>query len=348
MRSYRLGIAEEVDNLEGTGQRKRSRLRGRRFVGILRAMRNAILAVTSVILFLTALESGSRVLGLGALPPVAHYIADWERQWDGDFYTLGPGPGVNRDGLRDVEHAVARTAGVPRVACLGDSVTFGYGLPREMAYPARLAALLAGRGGRSEVMNVSLPGWSTRQQRIAYHRIVRPYQPDVVLLGFCLNDVAELQNNLGRPPTLLVALYRGSSLMRALLRPQAHEIRRVEELFLVPEPERVEAGWALTLSELDALRAEVSSDGVRFGLIVFPFRFQLRPAAPEPLPQHRLRAWAEASGVPMVDPLPELRSLGPAAFLDYDHLSPRGAQLVAEQLVLSGVLGLEDEHAAVK
>ena len=313
---------------------------------MLRSVRNVLLAVSSVVVFLAALELGSRALRLGAAPPVAHYIADWKRQWDGDFYTLGPGRGVNRDGLRDIDHSEARTDGVPRVACLGDSVTFGYGLPRKLALPARLAEVLAGRGARSEVMNVALPGWSTRQQRIAYDRIVRRYRPDVVLLGFCLNDVAELQNNLGRPPEPLVALYRRSHLVRALLRPHASEIRQVEELFLAPEPARVEAAWSRTFSELDALRAEVAADGARFVLLVFPFRFQVQPGAPRPLPQERLRAWAETSRVPIVDPLPALRGLGPAAFIDYDHLSPAGARLVAEQVVRSSVLEPRSEPTA--
>ena len=51
-------------------------------------------------------------------------------------------------------------------------------------------------------MNVGLWGWSTRQERLAYERIARRYRPDQVLLGVCLNDIPELQNNLARPPAL--------------------------------------------------------------------------------------------------------------------------------------------------
>ena len=49
-------------------------------------------------------------------------------------------------------------------------------------------------------MNVALWGWSTRQERTAWQRIARGYQPDQAVLAVCLNDIPELQNNLARPP----------------------------------------------------------------------------------------------------------------------------------------------------
>ena len=44
-------------------------------------------------------------------------------------------------GGADREHEVAKAPGVRRVACLGDSVTLGTGLPPEEAWPQVLAAL---------------------------------------------------------------------------------------------------------------------------------------------------------------------------------------------------------------
>jgi lysophospholipase L1-like esterase len=83
---------------------------------------------------------------------------------------------------------------------LGDSVTLGDQIKPEEAYPQVLEARLREAGRPIEVMNVGLWGWSTRQERIAYARIVRDYRPDAVVLAVCLNDIPELQNNLSRPP----------------------------------------------------------------------------------------------------------------------------------------------------
>jgi hypothetical protein len=71
-----------------------------------------------------------------APPPVAEYITDWGGP---EFATLKsaatgwpPWEDYNSDGLRDREHAVEKPRGARRVACLGDSVTLGYGIrPRK-------------------------------------------------------------------------------------------------------------------------------------------------------------------------------------------------------------------------
>jgi lysophospholipase L1-like esterase len=304
-------------------------------------MRQVALALASTVLFLGALELAVRALGLGAQPEVAHYIANWERQWDGEFYIFEPRPGVNRDGVRDIDHELERRPGVARVAFLGDSVTFGYRLPAWAAYPALLREELEERGERVEVMNVALPGWSTRQQRIAYQRIVRKYRPDQVIVGFCLNDVAEAQNNLARPPALIATLYRLSALVRTLLAARSWEIRNVEQLFFERGSRKVEEGWERALAELSALADAVEADGARFALLVFPFRFQLDPDAPPPDPQERLRSWAQARGAAFLDVLPTLRRVGRPGFVDYDHLSHAGATVVARELAQSGLLDAE-------
>jgi len=299
---------------------------------------NLLLSIAAVAVFLAGLESLCRLLELGERDPVAFYIADWERQWQGDFYVLAAGGSINRDGLRDRDHTVENPGGVHRIAFLGDSVTFGWRLPAADSYPAMTERLLAEQGEEVEVFNIALPGWSTHQQRIAYRRIARKYRPDHVLLALCLNDVAEMLNNLSRPPRALAFAYRHSNLVRTLLRAREREIGRVEELFLSPDSERVRRGWELTLGEIRGLAAELEEDGARFTLLVFPFRFQVEEGGASPLPQQRVARFSQETGIHHLDLLPALRSLGRVAFLDYDHLSPQGAQLVARTLVASGLL----------
>jgi hypothetical protein len=159
-----------------------------------------------------------------------------------------------------------------------------------------------------------------------------------VLLALCLNDVPEMLNNLSRPPAALAFAYRHSNLLRALLRAREREIGRVEELFLFPDSGRVRRGWELTLEEVRALAPEVREDGARFTQLVMPFRLQVEAGAPSPLPQRLVERFSRESGISSLDLLPALRALGRGAFIDYDHLSPRGAQAVARTLVASGLL----------
>ena len=298
-----------------------------------------LLSVAIFLGLLGSLEALCRVLGLGDKVEVADYIADWHKQWEADFYLFDPGKGVNRDGVRDRNHMLDNPQNLPRIVFLGDSVTFGYYMPRAASYPAILEQLLTERGKPAEVFNVALPGWSTRQQRIAYREIVRKYQPDHVVIGFCLNDVAEMQNNLSKPSPIITFAYERSNLVRAVLRVQHWEIHQVEELFVSPALPTVQQGWQQTLDALRSLAEEVRQDGAKFSLLVFPFRFQVEAGAPEPIPQRILEEFSGENDIPFLDVLPILRTLGPRGFADYDHLSQHGMQQVARAIRDSDLLG---------
>lgn len=306
---------------------------------------NLALSASTLLLAALVLEGGARGLDwLFPRPKRAAYLWDWEREWRGDFYTLKPSgagwpPGpVNRDGVRDRPHPVGKLPGLRRIVFLGDSVTLGFGIEPEQAFPQRVGELLEDAGAEAEAFNLALMGWTTRQQRIAYRRIARRYRPDAVVLGVCLNDVPELQNNLSAPPRWLSRLHARSALVRRVTRAEAREIRSVEELFQDPPPGAVRAGFALFFEELRALRAELRADGVAFSLLLFPFRFQVLPGAPPPRAQQRLVEFCRAEGLPCLDLLPAFQKLGATAFFDYDHLSATGAQATAEALLAWGAL----------
>lgn len=291
------------------------------------------LATASGIAVLVVAEFACRAFYKPEWRRVHEEIVNWTAEWKGDFFRLPAQLGVNSDGLRDVEHAAANTNHAFRVACLGDSVTFGYRVPWHYAYPTHLQRELESQGRRIEVFNIALPGWSPRQASIAWREIARKYQPNVVILGICLNDVAEMHNNLTKPSAWRKWLFKHSALVRCALRPHQREIADVQELFEEPRSKRVQSGWALLEEEIRQLRDSVSQTGARFILVVFPFRVQVLPDAPPPLPQERLRKFAGEANIPFLDMLPVLRPHGAKAFMDYDHLSPLGNALTAHALI---------------
>lgn len=94
---------------------------------------------------------------------------------------------INSKGLRDREHDYEKTPGVHRILLVSDSAMFGSGVELEQTIPARLGGLL---GDGVELINLSLPAYSTVQEYVLFLEEGRKYRPDVVLLGFSpSNDV---------------------------------------------------------------------------------------------------------------------------------------------------------------
>jgi lysophospholipase L1-like esterase len=90
-------------------------------------------------------------------------------------------------GARQSEREQAR-----RIVVLGDSIVYGQDVPREASYPARLEAYLnADNAGRPwRVINAGVPGETVIQGCLRYAREVAPLAPEVILIGYGLNDAA--------------------------------------------------------------------------------------------------------------------------------------------------------------
>jgi HEAT repeat protein len=299
---------------------------------------NLLLSLAVSVLFLGALEGLARLFEPPRPRAALAEGRSWAPEGGAHFYTLEPQPRgwppseVTADGVRDRTHTIEKPELSSRVVFLGDSVTEGFGVEPEETYPRVLAARLEEEGERVEVLSVAVRGWSTRQQRIAYHRIARPYRPDVVIVAACLNDIVELEHQLRPPPPFLVGLYGRSALVRRLVGARERELRDVEELF------RPGATYDVFFRELSLLREEARRDGADFALVLFPYRLQVSPGAPAPLPQDATAAFCTREGIRYLDLLPAVGTLGPAAFVDDNHLSAEGGRLVATAIERSGLL----------
>lgn len=76
-----------------------------------------------------------------------------------------------------------------RIAFLGDSSTFGWGVPNEKTYAATCAANLTASGIPTESLNAGVIGYTIAQGTVRYNDLVRPHHPDVVVIAFgAIND----------------------------------------------------------------------------------------------------------------------------------------------------------------
>jgi hypothetical protein len=153
------------------------------------------LAAFSILVALLLAEAALRILGIGATGRGSPWFAGgnhprWLFQPDPESgYTLRPGfrgreiaPGEEFDvavaidsrGLRDHPHAAPP---FPVVLAVGDSMTFGEGVPVEGAYPAVLE-----RTTRMRVHNAGVPGYGSGQMLVRLRRLIPALEPALVVM----------------------------------------------------------------------------------------------------------------------------------------------------------------------
>jgi lysophospholipase L1-like esterase len=284
---------------------------------------------------------------------------------------------INADGFRGPRYERPRPDGRWRIVVLGDSVAFGYGVEESQAFPQVLEARLSERlpGAGFEVVNLGVGGYNAWNELELLRDVGIGYQPDLVLVQFCINDLndptmhfdAQTRLTLDAIPDAAFpdpSRRRGSqhepSLARGwcarsklcsfvrerwmAARPQDFdEAARRAAGMPIERPDAPEWAW---LEERYREMAEVAQEaGARFAVLVFPYRAELDAHGPDRV-QDQLRAIAHQNGWPIVDPLPRFRAEGADAselFVDWWHPTAAGhriaAEVTLESLACGGVLG---------
>ena len=99
---------------------------------------------------------------------------------------------INKHGWRDYEYDYNKADNSFRVVVLGDSVTHGYGVAVDEIYAKRLEAKLTSGtvGMRYEVIMLTVGALNTAQEAHLLKVEGLKYQPDLVVVGYVLNDPA--------------------------------------------------------------------------------------------------------------------------------------------------------------
>jgi lysophospholipase L1-like esterase len=83
-----------------------------------------------------------------------------------------------------------------RAIAIGDSITFGNGLPLESTYSYQLTELLNQSFPASEVLNFGVGGYDIVQSVALFEDRGLIYKPDLLIVGYCLNDAGIASPNL--------------------------------------------------------------------------------------------------------------------------------------------------------
>jgi lysophospholipase L1-like esterase len=279
---------------------------------------------------------------------------------------------INADGFRGTRAARPKPAHTLRIAVLGDSVTFGYGVNELETYPALLGARLVNAvpGRDIDVLNLGVSGYNPYTEAALFAEVGAEYAPDVVLVQFCINDLndptlhfdASTTVALGQVPDLAFPnpRTRTPAVLRApflchglrlcqLLSDRAYAVTPAYSAALgaalVPHetPGEVELAW-LTARYADIGRTAAAL-GARPVLVIFPYATQLAPDTSAAIETTLVRL-ATDLGWTAIDLLPAYRSAardGVPLFLDLWHPTAAGqrlaADVIADALLRAHVLG---------
>jgi hypothetical protein len=95
---------------------------------------------------------------------------------------------INSGGFRDNEYPVQKDPAKYRILFLGDSVVYGYGLSLADTLPKQLEDVFRKNSGASEVLNFGVSGYETEQEIEFLKENGLKYHPDMVIVGYTLND----------------------------------------------------------------------------------------------------------------------------------------------------------------
>ena len=257
---------------------------------------------------------------------------------------------ANEGGYNGAFYPVGRTPNTLRIAALGDSFTFGWGVQAEEAWPAlletRLDEALEGSGVDAEVLNFGVPGYNTWLSLLHWRRVVSRYKPDVVLLGYYSNDAVidrRVPNVHAVCPLPAPALDAGFA--------QAQEVsaavRVAHDLYWVSQTGAPLAPWsgAVALHEdnygfrcsmewAEQLADDVEAAGARFAVIQLPHMEDLDDGGdPERAAQARLTVALESRSIATDDLYKGLVGRAPASVNNADaHPNVQGNEAIAAAL----------------
>jgi len=307
-------------------------------------------AFAAILLYL--LEIGLRLGGVGPA-----YVSGASGSWRTTpnlhaFAMKGPRDGhafrvtTNADGLRTALPK-ARTPGVTRIALMGDSTVFGWGVDDGETVSDGLEAALNAGGAEGaleapvEVLNAGQPGYSTTQVAWFFDEVVAGYRPDRVVVFIPMHDfnrvlVSDRELLEGGATTgarlrvLLASESRIYQLLRQSLWPLTDKPSILpDEQTSEPRVERVSD--AERARGFDAMRAKLAEWGGRLLVGFLPFHKDLvGDGKGDRLGVEWAVAYDAAHDVPLVDVRACCGPDGAALVLpdDYGHLAPEGNRRV--------------------
>lgn len=220
---------------------------------------------------------------------------------------------TNKLGFRDLEFSVDKKPGELRILAVGDSFTFGSGVQLEDSWPQVLEELL--RRGREQPVEVINGGFAAGSHYVpGYVEWLAEdglaFEPDIVIVGLCLNDLHPTIQMLGYPvvePDLEPWLGGVSELLSYFQREWRQRELRQQEFDLAELLKFDLKPWEQNKQAMRGLRDLFAEHEIRFIVAVLPMVSNLGEHCPYAGLHDLVTAFCAEEKIECIDLLPTVR-----------------------------------------
>lgn len=330
-----------------------------------------VASFATVALSLLLAEGGVRILGLAPGLPPSHYTTDPQLPFKTRPLARTSGQSAtaeydydyrhNSFGFRDIERSPRKPKeDVFRILALGDSFTYGAGVPFDATFLSRLERMLNARPQNHppiEIIKAGIPRFFPEPERLLLEHYGWSFEPDLVLVVFVPNDVIDTYYGvraltvcdgflltsygarlIGSCPNPVFALYKSSHAFRLLLSSvvsyRLDRDRPVRWREIYKANGFHEKDWQEVERQYTQMVQLAQRHRVRIGFIHIPMEEGLSTPSGA-YPAERLAAFAKQQKVSFFDTLPALRTAAATAAVYWPrdgHPNDRGHEVIADAL----------------
>ncbi len=239
---------------------------------------------------------------------------------------------INSDGYRDAEFERQRPENQKLVAIVGDSITFGQGVPQEKTFPAVLENILNSSAKKREyrVWNLGVPGYNTHQEYEVFNSLVLPQKPYWIFLAYIVNDVEPINEGAlriigGEKPkdhaswisgqldeSLVIYLARNRlGQMIRMFKPDYYGSSYIDDtISLYGGPV---SPWFDVSKTIESMKRISDENNIRFTVVTLPSMIDFENYPFEKI-NRLLESFCKEKGIDFLDVLPYFRGKTPSSF----------------------------------
>lgn len=225
---------------------------------------------------------------------------------------MGVAVRTDSHGFRSPEIAEKAADGVARIAFVGDSIAFGWGVAEQETFVHQVLSALTAAGRKVDGFNLGVGNYNTTQELALFRDVGARFKPDIIILCYFINDAEPMPRYADNgwldehSAAWVVFHYRLDSLVRQF--GEAPDWKHYYRALYAPNAD----GWTKTKAALRGFADIARALGAKLIVFNIPELRELKPYA-FPDVTAKVRGVVEKQGVPFVDLLPSVENLEPSS-----------------------------------